>query len=149
MKDQAPTSTGCMFWALAPFLIIFMVTFPLLVHPRSAPAVILLCGLELFCLLAFLGLLSPVRFWWALRGVGMLIFLAYASYLVDELIESKGTTTVRRSMSEPSVFNALAGLIVFGLPGLAYAIFGQFTLRRKETADDGPTDESEDEDSSP
>ena len=98
MKDDTANGRpGCMFWMLAPFLVIFMVAMPLLIHQWNVTGIIVLGALELFCVLAFLGFLNPRRFWWAWRGLGLILFLSYASYLVDMLIESRGAITIGKS----------------------------------------------------
>ncbi len=119
-----------MFWSLAPFLL------ALLVAMLFAEWNIVTLGVQVFCVLMLLGLLDPCRFRWTWRGVGALVFVTYAAYLVDMLIESGGQATVGRSRAEPCVLNALTGLVAFGLPGLCYAIWGRFSFRKIQEAED-------------
>jgi hypothetical protein len=147
--DSTSYRSGFMFWALSPFLLAFLVAMPFLIPKWNSTTVILMVGLESLCVLVLLGLLNPLRFWWAWRGVGALIFLAYAAYVISMFIESGGKITVGWSRAETSVFNAVLGLLVFGLPGLLYAILGRLTFRLKREIDESELTESEDADSEP
>lgn len=124
------------FWSLAPFLLMFIVAMPLLVPKRDVAAVITLLSIEILALLVLLGLFNPFRFWWAWRGVGAIIFLGYCVYLIAMLIESGGRITITPRKSEASAFNAICGLVVFGLPGLWYAVLGRLTLRHDSELDE-------------
>lgn len=54
--------------------------------------------LEVLSLLVLIGFFKPDKFHFAWRGVGLIIFLAYISYLGIMLFESKGTLTIGRSL---------------------------------------------------
>lgn len=128
LKNMKKTPT--IFWILAPFLIIFMASMPFLIPKWTLGATITIIVVELLSVSVFLGFLNPVRFHFAWRIVGAIIFLTYLSYLVIMLIESKGNFTVGKK-SEATASNALLGLIIFGLPGLSYAIFGRLIFWKK------------------
>ena len=128
--------TPTIFWILAPFLLIFMISMPFLIPVWNVSAVITMISLESLSLLVFIGLFNPEKFHFAWRGVGLIIFLAYISYAIIMLIESKGAFTIPKRRSETNVFNALLGLIVFGIPGLSYAIFGRLTFWKDSDASD-------------
>jgi len=55
--------------------------------------------------------------------IGVFIFLLSISYLINETI---GGPFLSGSRSEPSVANAIAFLIFFGIPGLSYALRTKF-----------------------
>jgi len=105
--------------------------------------IILTTATEAFCALILLGFNNPLKFWWAWRGVGALVFSAYVIYLIAMLIESGGRFTIGEGKSETTVLNALMGLIVFGIPGLAYAIFGRLTFRKPIGSDEPDWDDME------
>ncbi len=140
---QEPPVRGFFFWSLSPFLAAFVVLMPFLVQERSADALITLVAVELLAVLALLGLFHPSRFWWAWRGVGAIIFLGYAAYVIVMILEGKFIAARR---AEPAVSNAVIGLFVFGLPGLWFALSGRLTpywrslFKDKEPAPDGDDD---------
>jgi len=118
-----------MFWATAPFLVISMITLPFLVPERTFVGLSVLVFLEILCILVLLALLNPVRFHWACRSIGLLIFLCFAIYLITMLVQEGGFKVWGRK-SQASAFNALCGMMVFGIPGLMYGVLGRFTLRK-------------------
>jgi len=59
--------------------------------------------------------------------VGAIVFAGYLVYLVSMLVAGQLFGDMRRSAA--SALNALIGLVVFGYPGLMYAVFGRFTWR--------------------
>jgi len=120
---------GMAFWVLAPFLLAFLFLTPLFVEPCGHIGMVALVGAELLAALTFLGLFNRNRYWWAWRGVGAVVFLAYVWYLSQMLIESGGRVALTSNGSEASAFNAICGLIGFGIPGLWFAISGQLSIR--------------------
>lgn len=122
---------GFFFWAIAPFLVLLFVMNLAFARPTSQGGMIALVGIQILLALVFLGLFNGNRFRWAWRGAGALVFVTYACYVALMLIESGGRVTITPRRSEASAFNAICGLIAFGLPGLWFAIFGRFTLRRE------------------
>jgi hypothetical protein len=123
---------GFYFWSLAPFLLLFLVVMPL-ARPPELTGVVILCTVELLAGLLLLGLFNPFRFWWAFRGVGAIVFLGYVAYLVAMLFEGKVAAPRR---AQPSMLNAIAGLVVFGLPGLWFSLLGRFTMRPEPPSED-------------
>jgi hypothetical protein len=85
---------------------------------------LVLIGLEVTGVLMLLGLWNPVRFSWAWRGVGGMVFLAYAAYIIGTAAERKWHLPERRG--ESNFWNAIMGMIAFGLPGVWWALFGRF-----------------------
>lgn len=81
-------------------------------------------GIGLFCMLCILAVINAQRFWWAARGATLVIFLAYASFLITE-ISNDGDISGRKG--------TLAGFLVIGIPCLSYTIFGRFNPFRSET----------------
>lgn len=97
------------------------IALPMLI-PRWTPgAAVVMCAFELTMVFLVLGLCAPVRFRWALRAVGVVMFLAFVAYLVEQLVSPSAPVT-SGSRGTPSVLNALVGLIVIGFPSLWYAI---------------------------
>jgi len=84
---------------------------------------------ELILVLLIVALAMPKSAHWAGRAVCGMVFLAYVTYLVVELIEDPQSLwpTARRSTS--CAFNAAMGLLVIGTPALIYAL----TPRRQNT----------------
>ncbi len=133
---------GFFFWSLAPFLVIFLVVMPLAILPRrDAGAIILLVSVEGLALLVLLGLFNPYRFWWAWRGVGAIIFVGYCAYLIAMLIKSGGKIALRVRPGEASAFNSILGLVIFGFPGLFYALIGRLPFWMGRAAGARDTDE--------
>lgn len=130
LPADGPMGPGFMFWALAPLLLIFIVSMPLLIPKMTAGAVIVMIILDALALSLILVLYDHKRFWWCGRAVGAIVFLCYAAYLTLELLESHGVVTIGDRRSAPLVLNAFVGLVVFGLPGLLYAVFGGLPWRR-------------------
>ena len=55
--------------------------------------------------------------------IGVCLFLVSLGYLIHELV---GGQFISGSRSEPSIVNAIAFLIFFGIPGLSYALRAKF-----------------------
>lgn len=142
-KPAVAPPRGFMFWALAPFLVVFLVLMPILVPHRNGGSLVVLCGVESAALALLLGLWNSHRFWWAWRALGAIVFLAYLAYVGAMFVEGRFIGQGRRT--ETTLLNALLGMIAFGLPGLCYAIFGRLTWR-KELIDDEYLDEVDEDD---
>lgn len=99
---------------------------PLLLEP-PATAIgwlgIAVCQLFGVCML--LGLYDCVRFHWCWRVVGALVFLCYVWYFFMMAAEGEWFGDGRRAST--TAFNALCGLLAFGLPGLWYAVLGRLS----------------------
>jgi hypothetical protein len=114
------------FWVLAPV----MLGSAAIVVANDAPTLtgrIIGYGIALTLILATVGLASPVRFAWALRGVAIAILLAYGSYVVSEFVAVVHGKAVGWSggRGEVSLRNALLGLLVFGVPAARYIYVGR------------------------
>jgi hypothetical protein len=79
---------------------------------------------------------APRRLGWLFRMMAASVLLMYLAYLVDMLGEqTRGPEglaglTLPKSRAEANAWNALRGLIVFGIPSLSYLMFGNFRFRR-------------------
>jgi hypothetical protein len=71
------------------------------------------------------------------------MLIGYAAYLAHELMNNPRPWRVSGRRSDASAFNAFLGLLVFGVPGLLYALFGQVTWRNEP--DESPASGSEDD----
>ena len=126
MTDALPHSRF-MFYCTAPFLLTFLVLMPFLVRPAESGGWVVLVACEILALLVLLGLFDGRRFWWCWRGVGALVFTAYVAYLVAMVLAGEWVGDGRRSST--SAVNAAIGLVIFGLPGLWFAVYGRLTFR--------------------
>lgn len=123
-----------MFWVLAPFIILFVLVLTLYafsIQEEAMPKLVVLV-MDSLCIFGFLSFLNPVRFRWAVRSAGFIIFLIYVAYLIYTLVESGGKFTASSRQSDTTVYNALIGLFVFGLPGITVAITGKLPFFFKE-----------------
>ena len=87
--DFAPRKRGLSFWLLAPLTALIMVILPVVyaVSPTrtvSASTIALFATIELAGVCVILGLWDPRRFHVCLRALGLLVFLLYGWYFVDE-----------------------------------------------------------------
>ena len=129
-------------WSLVPVLVAFAVVLVVElegVSPVGVAVSLLLAGISLLYAAA---LAWPRRFLWARRMVALSVFLAYVAYLVVEWIVEDQPLAVPRRRSESSPGNALVGLIVIGLPALAYALRAR---RPADVCDDFEDDLLEDD----
>ena len=93
-----------LYWILAPVLVICLIAFPLLVPAWTPTRIVVMIGLEGFCLGLLIGLYDMSRFQWILRGVCALVFLAYLSYVVTMIFTGAFWAGSR---SRPSVLSAI------------------------------------------
>lgn len=122
------------FWFLLPWIAVFVIAMPFLVD-RTAKAIAVLLPVELMALFLLLGLFDRRRFGWALRVLGLMLFLLFAAYFIGMLIESGGRIEVARRPGRASAFDALLGLLTIGLPGLFYGLYGPEIHRQDEDDD--------------
>jgi len=108
-------------WLLVCVIVPSAIGLLLLIPRWTIGATVVMCVFETAMVLLVLGLCAPVRFRWALRGVGFMIFLLFAMYLIDQIMSPRAPAQAGGG-STTSVWNALAGLIVFGIPSLWYTI---------------------------
>jgi hypothetical protein len=115
------------FWVLAPMMLATGLSLLFIAEPptwQCRVVLYLVCGT---LLLAILGLARPRRFRWALRAVAGAILLGYMGYAASEgFAWWRGKPFgfgMRRA--ESNLFNALWGLVVFGLPSLYFLLRGQ------------------------
>jgi hypothetical protein len=71
-----------------------------------------------------LALADPRRFWWVLRIVAGLIFLACIVYVCREAIAWMAGKPFNPGRGVPSLRNAIKALTVYGLPAAGHAFFG-------------------------
>ncbi len=141
--DAAFSGSRFVFWCLAPLLVLCGIGVPLMLTDWNFTKVVVMVGWSSFCLLAVPALYDAKRFWWAARGLTLIIFVCYASYLVYEFFfTSKSFVPTRRSESSP--WNSVLGFLIIGLPALWYTLFGRFSLRPSpEHEDNARGDDSE------
>jgi hypothetical protein len=125
-SSRKKSSRGIFFWVLSPFLLVFIVVMALLIDKRDTSSLVTLVAIELLAVLMLVGLFDPVRFWWAWRGVGAIVFLGFVAYLIAMIIEGKFFAARR---AESAAIIAFVGLVVFGIPGLWFALTGRLTPR--------------------
>jgi hypothetical protein len=117
-----------LFWALAPFLVLFAVVMGLLVSDWTSRRGVLAAALIGAALLLLLQLYDGIRFHWAGRVLAGSVFLAYATYFVRELATTRSSRLLVVERAEPSPIIALVGLLVIGLPAGLYALFGRWSV---------------------
>jgi hypothetical protein len=115
------------FWSLAPFLVLFAVVMPLSITEWNVTRVILITVMDAAALLLVIGLYNTKRFWWALRGVTMIVFFGYLAMLIDELIH--GDTTVKGLLRGESPLEVIKTFIGVAIPCLLYTLLGRFSRR--------------------
>lgn len=125
---------GCLFWSLAPCLLLFMVLMPFLGN-RNPVAIATLVGMELLAGLLLLGLFNRARFWWAWRCAAAEIFVMYLIYLVVMLSGGGGTVGQNAVRSSSPVGLALGGMLVIGLPALLFALTGRLPGMERDAPD--------------
>jgi hypothetical protein len=126
MQDSTRSQSRFVFYCTAPVLLVFIIVMALAPRPGDAMGWGVLIAVELLAILALLGLFDSQRFWWCWRAIGAIIFLTYVAYLISTIHDGRWFGNGRRSSA--TAINAAIGLIVFGLPGLWFAIFGRLTL---------------------
>ena len=118
------------FWAITPCILLFLIVMPFLVPHWNSQIIGMLLAFWVIGIALILGMFNPVRFGWALRIVSGVVFVAYAAYLVAELMEGNGKLTMPGSRGEANPVNAILGLLVIGFPALMYTLSGRFTFKR-------------------
>lgn len=93
---------------------------PFIVDPPTWQGSLVLYGFCGTLILATLGLASPGRFGWALKAVAAAVLLAYLAYAATEAVAwwHGKPFGLGSSRARSNLFNALRGLVVFGLPSL-------------------------------
>jgi L-asparagine transporter-like permease len=129
------------FWALAPFLIMFAVAMPLSITQWSVARVILIISLDLCAVLLTIGLYDTTRFWWALRGVTAIVFLAYLAYLIDALVHWKTSISLKSILAGDAPWGAIRGFMGIGIPCLLFSVLGRFSRHESsENTADAPAE---------
>ena len=100
----------------------------LIATPEEGAKKMFFYGFAGFCFLITIACLAQRRAReFAGSAVGACVFLAGLWYLVAMLLEGPGNWL---ALDEPSALQALLFLLVFGLPGAAYALNVRFGFRR-------------------
>ncbi len=115
------------FWVLAPIMLATGLGLPFITNPPTPLGKLVL---YVFCgglVLATLGLARPRRFRWALQVVAGIILVAYVAYTISEFIAWRNGKPFGFGTSRASadLFSALCGLVVFGVPSLAFLLRGR------------------------
>ena len=122
------------FWVLLPFLLIFVggmlwvVIFTGAINTASGRIGIV--GLCIVIGALGLAFYDSEHFWWAGRFVAAFVFLAYASYVIDEwFFSGHRWNYAMLSHSAASPINSVLGLITYGVPAFWYVFTGKFHRR--------------------
>ena len=115
---------------------------------RSERAWIYAC-VEAALVLLYLAIGWPEHYHWAGRVLCGGVFLAYAGYLVYEFWLHPEGLQPTVSRSRPSAWNAIRGLIAFGLPSLWYALRGRFGFGEAKEPGEGDSLPGDRSDSAP
>lgn len=122
-----------LFWLLAPIIAGFVVLMAVAQAGDTSwtrTGILLEFGLGAAIPAMMLVLWHPDRLWRAGRVLAPLVFAAYVAYLVAELLDPKATFHFIEPRGRASLRNAAMGLLVFGGPGLWFAITGRFPWQR-------------------
>jgi len=113
-------------WTVVPSVIICGLTPPLLEQHWTAAFAWKLAVIEVCLVLLVLAVGWPVRFRWAGRVLGAVVFVGAAALLVDDLRE--------QAAGDPksNVVGGVRLFVVFGLPSLWYAVRGRFGFGENE-----------------
>ena len=140
-----------MFWVLLPFLAIFvggMLWADIFTGAIStAGGRILAVGMcVVICALGF-AVYDSERFWWAGRFVAAFVFLAYASYIIDEwFFSGHSWNYALGSHSAASPINAILGMVAYGVPASWYVFTGKFHRREDHDVTHEYVDVEDDDD---
>ena len=117
-------------WTLSPFVFVFAVLIPFLISSWTPTRVAITIGIEFKCLALLVGFWLPAQFGrWAFRVLAGLVFLAYFSYLIDQIFFSEAPFTLVKARGKASPRNALLGFTAIGVPCLWFSLVGRFKLR--------------------
>ena len=115
------------FWVLAPATLATAIGLPFWTDPPTLGGRVLMWAISgaLFC--ATVGLANPRRFSRALKPVAAVILLGYCSYAVAEFSGWRNGKPfgIGGSRSDTSLYNALCGLIVYGVPSILFLLSGR------------------------
>jgi hypothetical protein len=129
------------FWALAPFIVIFLlmmtILMPILIPKWNLWIGILIAVAWVVGISLIIGMSNPTRFSWAFRIVTAMVFVLYLGYALYELKEHNWRLVRPYSTGESNPVNALLGLTIIGIPCLIYTILGRLTFRRQATLGEG------------
>jgi hypothetical protein len=111
------------FYVLTPFVGLSILTFSFISASAAMEAKIWQASavffLNAFLALGLMVLYAPHYFHWAGRAIGAAISMVYAMYIFHEVASGHFRMGPR---SDTNVWNAVAGFICFGIPGILYAI---------------------------
>jgi hypothetical protein len=115
------------FWVLAPVFLATAFGLPLITDPPTTTGRIVLYAFSATLIFATLGLAAPRRFGWSLRLVALAVLSAYLAFAATEIAAwwNGKPAGIGAQRSGTNLFNALKGLIVFGLPSLYFLLRGQ------------------------
>ncbi len=128
-RQQPPrallSGAGPYFWVLAPVIALF--TWMMLAgwDENTAGQKVGIGGFIALMWVLVLAVASPARCRWAPRVVTASVALTYAWYFLSEVVRALDGGPLLGSRSEPTLLNALLGLLCFGVPAGAYALRGR------------------------
>jgi hypothetical protein len=104
---------------------LFTLLIPLLSQKLQHYPKYIICVTELIFVVVLVGCCrSPRIVNWTFRAFAGVVVALYAWYLIDELFSANKSFDLPSTRREKTPWNALLGLLVFGLPCLCYLIFG-------------------------
>jgi hypothetical protein len=115
------------FWVLAPIMLGVAIVLPIVSAPPSTTGQVVSYLFSAALVLATLGLADPRRFRWALKSVAAMVLVAGVAYFISELDAWLRGRPLGAGARRPdrSLWNAIAFLLVFGIPALRYLIAGR------------------------
>ncbi len=130
--QNPPGKNHLLFWITAPFLILIAATPFYVAHAWNFHNIVVAALLGIFCVLLALMIYDAQKFWWAARSVALLLFLLCAFYLVSQILHGFQTKTLYPDgiKSPMSIPKAVKAFLIFGLPSLGYAVFGNTLFSR-------------------
>lgn len=90
--------------------------------------------LNSLCIAAIFAFYDPVKFRFAWRYAGFVVFFIYLVYFIAMLIIDTGNTKYDLTNPKVTVWHALNGLLVYGIPGLVISVCGTLPgwIRKQE-----------------
>ena len=112
------------FWVLAPMFLGAAIGLPIWTEPPTLFGEIVVYIISFVLVCATIGLADPQRLGWAFKPVALVILLGYSGYVGSEFLQwlNGEPFGLGARRSESTLFNAICGFIVFGVPSLTYLI---------------------------
>ncbi len=120
------------FWIMLPVLTLIAALPFYTAHAWDLKNIAGAAALVIFCLVLLLMIYDAQKFNWAARTLAAMLFLICAFYLGDMIYKGTQEQTLypEGARSATSVPNAARAFVIFGLPSLGYAVFGNKIMNR-------------------